>query len=300
MKLSSLLHLESNSRQPFDPSYRFHTSWLLTPLALSVVRATFALYIFTSTFFFLGVNSTHGDIVGIRHSFSYFSGLSLWGVGIYFGIAAIHSGSYTCTGKPLLEHWPHVLQMLHSMLYSTVVIYPFLINTIYWIAIYRPPFIDTQDAWQTMTYHVLNSMFTFLEIILARTDPLPWTHVIWMLLILAMYLSLGYLIFATQHFLVYSFPNSEATWDGSIAKWIFIVATATVAIFVTVNMVIWTRRWVTETLLGMTGNFADYGANGMGSRDIEAMKAGLEAQKKNYGSYIPSAVEVYEDGLGRT
>jgi hypothetical protein len=146
------------------------------------------------------------------------------------------------------------------------------------------------DAWRNVTYHALNSVFALIEIILPRTEPLPWIHIFFILLIAALYLALGYLIFSTQRFYVYTFLNSAATGSGSTARLVFVLGAMTVAIFVAVNMLIWTRRYVTENIFGMNGKFAEQDVGEMGDADSEATAAGTEGTKLDDDSRVSSAM----------
>jgi hypothetical protein len=64
-----------------------------------------------------------------RHSFSFFTNLTYWGLAFYYAFAAIHTGSYCFTGASFLSRWPRALQIAHSMYYSTVVVYPFIVTS---------------------------------------------------------------------------------------------------------------------------------------------------------------------------
>ena len=112
----------------FDPTNRFETSWLLPPWLLFAARALLSVYAFTTIFTVFGWNGTHGDAEDSQHSFSYFTDLTFWGLAFYFAFSALHTGSYWLTGTPFLARWPKVLQIAHSMLYATVVIYPWVVT----------------------------------------------------------------------------------------------------------------------------------------------------------------------------
>jgi hypothetical protein len=112
-----------------DPTYRFATSWILSPALLFCIRALLSLYAFATLFTIFGWNGTHGNSEQSRRSFSYFTNLTYWGLAFYYAFAAVHTGSYWLTGKPFLARWPKALQIAHSMFYSTVVIYPFIVTS---------------------------------------------------------------------------------------------------------------------------------------------------------------------------
>lgn len=113
----------------FDPTHRFATSWVLPPAILFAIRALLSLYAFTTLFTIFGWNGSHGMSEASRHSFSYFTHLTYWGLAFYEAFAALHTGSYWLTGTPFLGRWPKALQVAHSMYYSTVVVYPFIVTS---------------------------------------------------------------------------------------------------------------------------------------------------------------------------
>lgn len=112
----------------FDPSSRFVTSWLLPPSVLFVLRALLSIYAFTTIFFIFGWNGAHGDSEDSQHSFSYFTHLTYWGLAFYYAFSALHTATYWLQGTSLLARWPKALQIAHSMFYSTVVVYPWLVT----------------------------------------------------------------------------------------------------------------------------------------------------------------------------
>jgi cytochrome bd-type quinol oxidase subunit 2 len=113
--------------EPFD-AVRFSSSWILPPIMLCVLRASFSLYMFACIIAFLvmdGEISTHE----VGHYFSYFTSLTYFGLAFYFAFAALHSGSYARSGTPMLARWPKFLQILHSIFYTTITTYPFLVTS---------------------------------------------------------------------------------------------------------------------------------------------------------------------------
>jgi len=113
---------------PFNPT-QFATSWILPPAVLFGVRALLALYAFATLFTIFGWNGGHGRSAESQQSFSYFTVLTYWGLAFYYAFAAVHTGSYWRTGEPFLAGWPRALQVAHSMLYSTIVVYPWLVTS---------------------------------------------------------------------------------------------------------------------------------------------------------------------------
>lgn len=254
----------------WDPSNRFETSWLIGPWPLFAIRAIISLYIFVTRFFIIGWTCTHEELGGctdVGRSFSYFTILTFWGLAFYFAVAACHTLTYALTGRALVDRFPRPLQALHSLFYSTIVTYPILVTIVYWVVLYDGPWFPVQfTAWSNVTQHGLNSLFALFEIVIPRTNPMPWVHIPWLIFILALYLGLAYLTVATQGFYVYGFlDHDDVGGRGIVAAYIFGIAVGIVIIFVIVWFLIWLRRWVTETKLGMDGKFAEQPRN----QDVE-------------------------------
>ncbi|CAK7246037.1 MAG: hypothetical protein STHCBS139747_007659 [Sporothrix thermara] len=257
------MHFSSfaSSGEPLDPSHRFVTSWLLPPAALAVARALFSVYIFVTLVFVLVWNCKHASLGGCATAgdqFSYFTVLTYWGLAVYFAVAAMHTATYAHTGAALLDRFPHALQRLHALFYSTVTVFPFVVTAVYWGKLYEGPWFPVvYDAWRNVSQHALNAGFALFEIVAARTAPQPWMHIVGLLVLLALYLALAYVTQATKGFYVYSFLDPAQTGGpGLIAAYVFGIAVGCVLVFGAVQGLIWVRRWVTETKLGKKGKFA--------------------------------------------
>jgi len=107
---------------------RLCTSWLLSPRLLFAYRLLVSIYAFVVLFFILGWESTHNDSAAARQSFSFFTVLTYWGLAFYFAFAAAHTASYAWRGRPWLQRWPTVLKYMHSVYYSTITVYPFVVT----------------------------------------------------------------------------------------------------------------------------------------------------------------------------
>ncbi|KAF2645960.1 hypothetical protein P280DRAFT_487000 [Massarina eburnea CBS 473.64] len=248
----------STSGAEFDSTHRFVTSWILPPAALFFVRAVLSIYAFTTLFFILAWHGTHNDILEARQSFSYFTVLTYWGLAFYYGFAAIHTASYWRTGTPFLARWPRALQIAHSVFYTTVVVYPFIVTAIFWaILVPKDGFPSMFETWSNTSQHAMNAGFALFEVVFPRTEPLPWSHLIPVVIILAMYLSLAYLTHVTQGFYPYSFLDLQTNSSGKVGAYIVGVLVAALVVFLIVRYLIWLRVWVTERKLGKLGKYSD-------------------------------------------
>ncbi|KAH9903810.1 hypothetical protein F4778DRAFT_781189 [Xylariomycetidae sp. FL2044] len=251
----------------FDPSHRFVTSWLVSPYVLFGIRALMSLYAFTTLLFNIGYQCARpalGGCAAANTSFSYFTVLTYWGIAFYALTSSLHTLSYALSHRnnnhnnrgAFLDRFPRPLQALHSLFYTTVVTYPFLVTAVYWAVLYGPGWFPTEyAAWSNISQHALNSVYALFEILVPRTAPPPAVHMLWLIVILALYCGLAYLTRATKGFYTYSFLDPGVT-GNLVAAYVFGIAVAILVIFGLVWALIWVRRWVTERKLGLEGKFA--------------------------------------------
>ena len=115
---------------PFDPSNRFETSYILGSSALAGFRLLIALYCFFTNIFKLAWTGPGAENPG--QSFSYFTNITYWSLSFYFLFAGYHTFYYSRYGQAPLQSWPRILQFLHSLFYSTIVVFPFVVSAAYW------------------------------------------------------------------------------------------------------------------------------------------------------------------------
>ncbi|KAF2631258.1 hypothetical protein BU25DRAFT_407781 [Macroventuria anomochaeta] len=253
----------------FDPTYRFETSWILPPGVLFGIRALLSLYAFVTLFTIFGWNGTHGRSEDSQRSFSYFTNLTYWGLAFYYAFSAAHTGSYWLTGTPFLARWPKWLQVAHSMFYSTVVIYPWIVTAVYWGILASNGFPTTFSLWSNTSQHALNSAYAFFEIFFPRTEPIPFLNIIPIVILLALYLALAYVTFYTQDFYTYEFLDLRKNSSGIVGAYIIGILVAAIVIFLVVKYLIMLRVWVTEKKLGKTGKFSHRGTVTMANEEAE-------------------------------
>ncbi|KAK4496471.1 hypothetical protein PRZ48_012451 [Zasmidium cellare] len=247
----------------FDLGRSFVRSDIVSPSVLAGIRILISIYIFTSivvAYAWQAGNTARqslGDVnidsyimvTGrdfIGKTFSYFTFLTWWSMGFYFAIVGFHTIYHARRRQPYLHRWPKVLQLCHSLFYSTIVTFPFLVTIAYWGTLWGRVWIKQRYVeWLNLTVHALNSVFALEEIILPATSPPPPTHLSVVLLILSLYLGLAYLTKATQDWYVYEWMN-PAHGDLSIVLHVFSYAAVMIAIFVAVWGGIWLRKKITN------------------------------------------------------
>ncbi|EEH42918.1 hypothetical protein PABG_12297 [Paracoccidioides brasiliensis Pb03] len=218
-----------------DKFHHFETSWVFTPITLAVCRAIIYVYCFVTILVVYGWQGTHGlNRLNVR-SFSYFTNMSFVGVAVYFLVAAVHAYLYGWKGRSVLfDKWPRWLRALHSLFYTTVVVYPFLVMVVFWSFLYEGRWFPlTFQAWANVTQHILTPCFSLFEIICSTAPPPPLLHLVFLILLLVLYLGVAYLTRATQGFFVYPFlnPDSSGRGSGRVTGYVFGVAGILVLLF---------------------------------------------------------------------
>jgi len=210
---------------PFDPAHKLVTSAVFSPLVLALIRSTLAIYTLFSIVFSLAWKGVHlaGDPDSDAGStFSYFTDLSYIGLCAYFFASAVQTWLYAIGGDKgyPLQKWPRILQFLHLLLLSTIISFPLLVTIVYWILLADArTFQSAYSSWSNISKHLLNAVFALFEILLTRVGPNPWSHTFFLILILAGYLGVAYITYATRRFYVYSFLN-PAKQKGFLAAYI--------------------------------------------------------------------------------
>jgi hypothetical protein len=135
----------------FDADHHFSTSWLLPPLYLACLRALIAVYAFVVIIAVLCHDGTLPGPSEAERSFSYFTNLTYWGIAFYFVCSAVHTLTYVRYGSALLERWPRPLQAMHSVFYTTIITFPFLVTLVFWIVLYDGTWFSIEfNAWSNV------------------------------------------------------------------------------------------------------------------------------------------------------
>lgn len=92
----------------------------------------------------------------------------------------------------------------------------------------------------------MNSAYALFEIVFKRTLPLPWIHLIPIVVILSCYLGVAYVTKVTQGFYTYSFLDGAKHSPKVVAGYIIDILVAATVIFSLVRYLIVLRIWVTE------------------------------------------------------
>jgi hypothetical protein len=154
---------------------------------------------------------------------------------------------YALTGNSPPRRFPRFLQLLHSLLYSTVTTFPFIVTAVFWSLISVPPhkkaFSTIKLQWTNISFHCLNSVFAFFEVVFSAVLPQRWTHALVILGIMVLYVAMAYLIRLTSHFYVYDFMDTS-TVGPLIAAYISGIGAMGVLAFFLVQGVVWLKGMV--------------------------------------------------------
>jgi hypothetical protein len=152
------------------------------------------------------------------------------------------------------------------------------VTIVYWVILYDGPWFPIRFvAWKNVSQHGLNSLFALFELIFPRTDPLPWIHVLWLVVILALYVSLAYLTKATKGWLPYDFLDPGPEGPGGprmVVAYVLGILAAILVIFFVIVGLMYLRRWIVEAKLHMGGKFKKDTVKK--SRDVEMAPARAE------------------------
>ncbi len=243
----------------FDPSHSLVQSSLVSPTILAAIRASIALYCFTTIIFGYSWQAVYTVTTSLRdvnipeytittnakaigQSFSYFTWLTFWSLGFYYLVSAVHTWRYSRYQRTWLhDDWPRSLQLAHSLWYTMITTFPFLVTITFWGTMYGRTWPEgLYEQWINLSVHGLNSLFALVEIVLPATSPrmMPFvSHLSVLLLVLSLYLGLAYLTRFTQGFYVYAWLDPQFGWK-SIVLHIVAYTGAIIALFCAVRATI--------------------------------------------------------------
>ena len=164
---------------------------------------------------------------------------------------------------------------------------PFLVTIVYWAVLYDGPwFPKTFEAWTNISRHGLNSAFALFEVLVPATFMMPWLHIVFGILVLALYLALAYVTHATEGFYPYSFLD-PADGRGRLVGYVFGIAAGFIVLFCVVQGLIWLRRKCTGGMMKESKKdiyrgigFRPRGERAGMTEDVEMME---DRPKRDYG-----------------
>ena len=151
---------------------------------------------------------------------------------------------YRFTGTSPLRRYPKFLQLLHTLWYSTVTTYPFVVTAVFWSLISVPPhkkaFATVLLQWTNISFHCLNSVFALFEVVFSAVRPQRWCHSIIIINILGLYVAMAYIIKASAKFYVYDFMDAKMVGNLT-AAYVFGIGGMGVVCFFLVQGIVWIK-----------------------------------------------------------
>lgn len=94
--------------------------------------------------------------------------------------------------------------------------------------------------WTNISFHCLNSVFAFSEVVFSAVLPQRWTHSIVILGIMTLYIAMAYIIRLTARFYVYDFMDTKLL-GALTAAYIFGIGGLGVVTFFVVQAIVWLK-----------------------------------------------------------
>lgn len=218
------LYLSFGVTTPFDPDKTFVTSPFTAPSALCINRGIRATYTMTIALVSLVVSACDGTFTIWFTDFAKYSYVS---ASFYFVFSFYHTLIYWRTGRYPLASWPRIFQLLHSILYSSIGVFPGIMTVIYWtIQADSSTFATPLNIWLNVSLHLASTVFIFTEILSNSIRPLSLPHVVVLELCFLLYLPIVYICAATLGFYPFTSldPSTPSLLAGSILSMIAAIA----------------------------------------------------------------------------
>lgn len=167
----------------------------LRPRYLCLIRYVLAIYCWISFFVYFGFLATQKSKFLRKQAWKLLGDImfhSYLGMALYFTFAAYHTHIYVLRKRNPLSRWPRPLQLAHLILQSTVLTFPLFCTIIYvyWTLPALPGWYTRPlSKWSTITFYMLNTVFSYIELGLSAARPRPWSHLIVVVVILGCYLA---------------------------------------------------------------------------------------------------------------
>jgi hypothetical protein len=179
---------------PFDWG-RIVSSPYIPPFWLGLIRYLFAIYGLVSFSAYFNI------LVNQKTRFLRKQGWKLFGdimfqsylaLASYFVISAILTLVSAMKKMYPGRTWPRCLKLAYILLQTSVLTLPLFctIVYVYWTLPALPAW-NTKPltCWSTITFYFLNTVFSFVELILGASRPRPWSHLIVIIITLGLYLA---------------------------------------------------------------------------------------------------------------
>lgn len=146
---------------------------------------------------------------------------------------------------------------------------------VYWIILKDGAYDTTRSTWQNLSVHALNLVFVYLDILfLGREAMRPWSHLLFVIFLIACYVGVAYITYAEQHFYTYDFLNQGEYGTGIVSAFVVVLGIATVVSFLVGQFVIFVREYVAAKLLPSQGHWGTAQVRGVPDEALVPTKLG--------------------------
>jgi hypothetical protein len=195
---------DSSEAVPFDYD-RAVLSPYIRPVYLGLIRVVIGIYMLTSFIVYFLILASQKNKFLKKQAWKLLGDiamLSFLGLTAYFFVAGYHTLTYSLKKRSPLDRWPRPFQLAHLILQTTVLVLPLFSTIIYvsWtIPAQRGWHTRPLTRWSTITFYMLNSVFSYLEMGLCSSRIRPWSHILVIWLLLGLYLAFhSLLVWATN------------------------------------------------------------------------------------------------------
>jgi hypothetical protein len=165
------------------------------PLYLCLIRYLFAIYMWISFGVYFGLLASQQSKFLRKQAWKLLGDVmfhSYLGMAVYFTLSAYHIQTYIRRKRDSLARWPRGLQLAHLILQTTVLTFPLFCTVIYvyWTLPALPGWYTRPlSQWSTITFYMLNTVFSYIELGISAARPRPWSHLIVVVILLGCYLA---------------------------------------------------------------------------------------------------------------
>ncbi|KAJ2008014.1 hypothetical protein H4R26_000450 [Coemansia thaxteri] len=172
--------------------------------AMLGVRATLFVYTLGVWIYTIVYDAQHGKIKG---HFVYFTNLAYTGLVGYLGSSTFHTLQlWRRNTSSSFTSMPATLQLLHWLLYDSVMLFATVVTVLFWSLIYKASdYTSAEQKWLTVSAHALNSCVLVDMLAGCMLFSPHWSHSLTLTIIVLLYVALAYINEAVNGWFTYDF-----------------------------------------------------------------------------------------------
>ncbi|KAJ1719762.1 hypothetical protein LPJ53_005525 [Coemansia erecta] len=192
--------------------FRLHTldhrraggSRVLSTGGLVILRALFFAYTLAAWLASIVLDAQSGQM---RSHFVYFTYLCHTGLLFYLLASLIHTVQlWRRPTDTLFSRMPHVLQLMHWLLFASALLFSTVVSVMFWTMIYEKDEYRGVRRWVNASVHGTNVGFMWMDMLVGAMVFCPhWSHPLVLALVVALYLALAYVNEAVNGWFTYDF-----------------------------------------------------------------------------------------------